>query len=492
MKTLQKRLIFVVALLSLCLVFSACGKAAEKDYDIYIYNGKSQNADALAKLAQKYEEETGVKVKTFTLEDKPEVLRTEMSSKTPPTIFTTYTDTMSEWQQGGFLLDFNQAQSPEFKQLAAEIPQDIRLTTDNQNNYGVPYGLEGYGYVVNAALIGELFEDDVKDALIQDLKLATYPEFERAVLAFDAYIKKDTAGEMTLNGTKYKLKAEKTELAAKLTGVFAVAGAETWTYGDHMVNLPLAAVFNNSVEAKNASEQQVEALKGPLEKYAQTLDLKTSHAAGMTGSLERGADFINQTTAGYDQELQLFANSNAIFMKQGNWVYASLIKMNPDMVNELTFIPVKLPLSDSDVTAEGKTVEKLNQSISVFVPSYYSINATVSEEEQQKAEDFLLWLNTSATGQNYIQNEFFFIPYNASADTKLDNSLNNAILEYKKASNTISNPYVGAPATWARTYVGEYIMENYLNRQGAWSESDYTKIAEEAIGGWKKLRSEQQ
>ncbi|WP_068783491.1 ABC transporter substrate-binding protein [Paenibacillus phocaensis] len=487
MKTLQKRLGIIVTLLSLCLVISACGKTAEKDYDIYIYNGKSQNADALAELAKKYEEETGVKVKTFTLEDNPEELRAEMNLKTPPTIFTTYTDTMAEWQQGGFLLDLNNAQSPEFKQLASEIPEDIRLTTDNQNNYGIPYGLEGYGYVVNTELIGDLFGDDVKDAVIEDLKVASYPEFEKAVLAFDNYIKNDKASEITLNGTKYTLKAEKSELAAQLTGVFAVAGSETWTYGDHMVNVALAAAFNNAVDARNATEQQLDSLKGPLEKYAQALDFKTSHAAGKTGPIERGGEFINKTVNGYDQAVQLFADSKAIFLKQGNWVYANIQKVNPQIVDTLTFIPVKLPLEQSDVTAEGKSVEKLNSSISVFVPSYYSINATVSKEEQKKAEEFLLWMNTSEIGQEYIQNKFFFIPYNASEDTKLDNSLNNAILDYKKVSNTISNPYVGAPATWARTYVGQYIMENYLNHQGAWQETDYTQIAENAINGWKQL-----
>lgn len=487
MKTIQKRLVFLVSLLSLCLIVSACGNSSERDYDIYVYNGKSQNGDALAELAKKYEEEKGIKVKTFTLEDNPEELRTEMNSKTPPTIFTTFTDTMVEWQQGGYLLDFNNAQTDEFKQLAADIPEDIRLTTDNQNNYGIPYGLEGFGYVVNAQLIGNLFGEDVKDAVIEDLKLATYEEFEATVFAFDNYIKNGTVNPIVLNGNSYSLQAEKTGLATQLTGVFAVAGAETWTYGDHMVNLALTAVFNNSVEAKNASEEQIDSLKGPFEKYAQALDLKTSYAAGQSGPLERGANFINSTTAGYDQEVQLFADSKAIFMKQGNWVYSNLEKVNADIVKGLTFIPVKFPFDSSDVTAEGKSVEKLNQSISVFVPSYYSINATVSEEEQKMAEDFLVWLNTSATGQDYIQNKFKFIPYNASDDIQLDNSLNNSILEYKKASNTISNPYVGAPATWARTYVGQNIMENYLNRQGAWSESDYTQIAEFAINGWKKL-----
>ena len=46
----------------------------------------------------------------------------------------------------------------------------------------------------------------------------------------------------------------------------------------------------------------------------------------------------------------------------------------------------------------------MNRSIPEFVSQYYIINAKATDEEKKEAEDFLLWLNTSETGQDYIVN----------------------------------------------------------------------------------------
>ncbi len=48
-----------------------------------------------------------------------------------------------------------------------------------------------------------------------------------------------------LSGQTFSLLAEKNEKAEKLEGVFSVAGSEKWTYGDHLINIPIDSVFPN-------------------------------------------------------------------------------------------------------------------------------------------------------------------------------------------------------------------------------------------------------
>lgn len=269
--------------------------------------------------------------------------------------------------------------------------------------------------------------------------------------------------------------------------MFAVAGSETWTYGDHLLNAAICSVFNNVVDANLVSREDVDKLDGPMQRYAQLLDMMTSYAVSKDGKISRGGDFVSSTINGYDQSVQNFASGKALFLQQGNWAYNDLVSANADLADSLTFVPLKFPYQEGDVTAEGKTVEQLNSSIPVFAPCYYSINTQVSKEEQKLAEEFLVWMNTSETGRDFIENKFSFIPYDAGEDAVASNSLNASILEYKAEGNVLSNPYTGAPPTWASKVMGNMMLEEYLCREGSWTQEDYQHIAQEAVKGWKNL-----
>lgn len=459
--------------------------------DLYIFNGKGESATALMSAAKAFEEETGKKVKTFSLgsgTSSIDTLRAEMNSKNMPTIFSIVNlQELKEWEEGGFVLDFNQLEASDFKNLADSVPQNMRLTSDGVTNYGIPYNVEGYGYIVDTRMADALFGDGSSAAFIRDVKACSYEEFRTMVEAVDKYIKDGTPSSFILNGTSYKLRDTKTEMSGKLTGVFAVAGADKWTYGDHMINVALNAVFSNPAEAASATAREIESIREPMIAYAKALDFKTSYAAGKNGPLLRGPEFINTTTANYDSAVELFANSKALFIKQGNWAYTNIEKANADIVKTLEFIPVKLPIEDSAVTAEGMTADKLNRSISVFVPNYYAINAKATKEQQQTAMEFLLWLNTTAEGQKFVTEDMAFIPYNADHNTlKSENSLTNSILKYMSSGDVISNPFGGAPVTWTTDVVGLDIMERYLIKP-EWNEEDYRTIADNAIEKWKQM-----
>ncbi len=455
---------------------------ANEDYDLYIFNSKGENADALEAAAKAFGEEKGVKVKVFSLgsgTNSDEVLRTEMNSKNKPGIFSCMNaQGLTEWVEGGFAMDLSEATNEDFKKLASEIPESFNLT-DGNANYGIPYNVEGYGYIVDKEMLAALFGEDQVESFITAFKTATYDEFEETVHALAAYIKDDTAGSVTLSGQKFTLAPEKTGKAAKLEGVFSVAGSEKWTYGDHMVNVAVDAIFKDSKAASQATREQLEAGKGAFEAYAEALDLKTANA-----TTARGPELINSTTNGYDPAVANFANSKAVFFKNGNWAYTNIEKANPDIADTLTFLPIKMPFTQDDITAEGMTVEHMLSSIPVFVSNYYCINEKVSDEEKELAQEFLVWLNTTEEGQKFVIEDMAFIPYNADpATTSAGYSLGDSIISYINDGKTLTNAYAGAPVNWSGDTLGQYLMENYINK-AEWPDDAYEDIADYAINSW--------
>lgn len=464
---------------------SGSGGTGGRDYDFYIFNTKGENADAMQATIEAYQTEKNVKIKLFSLgsgTNSDDTLRAEMNSKNKPAIFCTMSsNSLIEWKDGGFAMELSEATNPEFKKLAEAIPNDFKLTSDGSDSYGVPFNVEGYGYIVDTAILDKLFGADKTADVLAGFKAATYEEFETAVKTLTSFIKDKTPVDITLGGKSFSV-LETALTDSKLEGVFSMAGSQKWTYGDHMINVAIDAVFNTSHDARNATSADVDKLKGPFVAYAKALDLKSTNAIGA-----RGADFINDATNGYDASVQNFADGKAIFLKQGNWAYTNIKKANANITDTLEFIPIKMPFSDADVAPSGKTVEAINTSIPVFVPNYYLINKKASKEEQEMAQEFLVWLNTSATGQKFVTEDMAFIPYNADpATTKATYSLGNSIIDYMNSGKTISNSYAGAPNTWSGDVFGQEIMEKYLTK-GEWTDADYTALADFGIAKWKEL-----
>lgn len=475
---------------------SAGGNTAGSVKELYIYNSKGENAEQFTAMCKAYEQATGIKVRSFSIgsgQDHMETLRAEMqgAADAQPAIFTIQgLKELIEWKDSGAALDLSSVtDNTEFKALVDAIPEGLRLTTDGTNSYGIPYNVEGYGYIMDTQMLADLIDGDMQ-AAYNDLVFCSYEEFEAFVKAVDAYIKAPSAAAVTLNGNTYTFKGQKTGLAENLTGVFAVAASEKWTYGDHMLNVAINAVFPNVAAANSAAQEQLDQLKGPFSAFARALDLKTSYAAGDTAGAKRGNDFIVATNYGYDSTLQRFVDGKALFMKNGNWVAPQVSALDEEKASRLTFVPVKIPLTQEDIVAGDWTVEEFNSTIPVFVPMYYAINANKDTQTIAAAENFLIWLNTTEEGKRYVTEDFQFIPYNADpATTTLSNSLGQSILNFMKAGKTLSAPYNGAPASWGGDTVGLEIMEKYLTKE-TWTEEDYGSIADYAISKWKEMMNQ--
>lgn len=494
MNLLTKTIGFAFLLLTLCVSFTACSTPSAKssNKDLYIYSSKGEISSQFEELCREFEAEKGIKVNIQQVGsgiDHLEPLRIQMNSSCKPAIFAVQgLRELPEWELSGTILDFNSVEDDEsFKQLADSIPKNLRLSSDGQNNFGVPYCIEGYGYIVDRQMIANLIGQSNVDSFLKNMRLASYDDFEKFVLAVDSYINNPSPESFVINGSQYSFLPTKTGLAQKLTGVFSVAGAERWTYCDHMINVALGAVYDSPAAAKNATPGQIQSMKDVLIKYAKALDFKTSHASGNDSKFRRGPEFVNSTANDYNKAIQRFAESKALFIKQGNWASPNIAKINPDMTNRLELLPVKLPLTQGDIKRNDMTVEKFNSSIPIYVPNYFAINKRASKTAQKLAREFLVWLNTSEKGQQYIINKFNFIPYNAPESLVLKDSLNNSLLSYYRANLTLPAAYHGIPEFWSKEIVGRYLQENYMNKE-IWKSNAYEDIANFAIVKWNEVQ----
>ena len=493
---MHKRKWMLAVLMAGTLAMTGCGsgtKTVEKEETeettLYLFNSKGEISDSMEDLAKDYEKETGVSVRLFNTqagEDHMKALRALMNEKVKPDIFTVQSVTeLEEWESYDYAMNYSKEKglTPEFKELADNIPEGLRLTTEEGTNYGVPYNIEGYGYMVDTQMLSDIFGSDHKDAVLEDLRLCDYGEWESCVRALGNYINTGTTSQVTLNGNSYAIQSKR-GLAKKLTGVFAVAGSDSWTYGDHMLNVAVCAGIPNVSQAQNATKEQVNGLKNAFVAYAKALDLKTSFAAGEDGPISRSAAMISSANNSYDAAIDKFAKGKAVFFKNGNWTASAIEGINKEVASRLTFLPVKLPIADADIKVEGLTAKQMNQTIPVFASMYYVINERNDDAHKKAAEDFLVWLNTSETGMKYQTEVFQFIPYNADPETTtVSNALGNSIIEYVNRGNTLSNPYNGAPTNWGGNTVGTYIMKKYLTKAN-WTQEDYEHIADYATSKW--------
>ena len=437
-------------------------ETSKKDYDLLVFNGDSSIAENFKKMCEEYSNRTGVIVKGITANeetDSIEQLRDYMKTSNQPDVFTVNNmKELKEWQESGNILDFSNASEESFKKMVNEIPQNLRLSSNNVDSFGVPCTIQGYGYLVDPKMLSSLFGGDKYRSVLNDLKECTYDEFE-----------------INLNAHKYSLLPEKSGISENLNGVFSFTAGDEKETGTYMLNIPLAATFNSAADANMASEDKINKLEKPLIEFAQALDVRTNSVSGKNSSLSRGVSLIDSVNNSYKQAIKNFVNGKSVFMLNGTWAYNDIAVYDSSVAKRLTFIPIKMPIEETDISAENMTVEKLNTSITVSAPMYYSINAKSSDNERKLAQDFLTWLKTSELGKKYLIQEFSYVPYDIQDSNVIDNPLSRDMITYLEEKHTLPAVYDGTPEGWGNTYIGKYMVEQYYTK-ASWFYSDYEEI----------------
>lgn len=269
---------------------SAAQETAKKDVTIKMFNFKVEIAEALDKLTEAYEQETGVKLEVETHgggEDYGALLKAELASGSEPEIFNNggyvalepYMDRATELTGEAWVKDLIET---------SKMP----MTVDGKL-YGMPMNIEGYGLVYNK----KLFE---QAGITEEPK--TLPQLKEAV---------------------EKLKA------AGITPFMSTN--EWWSLGIHLVNVGLAnqpdpRQFIEDVKAGKASFKDNEVFK----QWLDLVDLIFNNAQK------------DKMTTDYASQIANFAAGKAAMMLQGNWTQGDIDKIDPDL--QLGVLPV--PIND--------------------------------------------------------------------------------------------------------------------------------------------------
>ncbi|WJH34935.1 ABC transporter substrate-binding protein [Paenibacillus sp. CC-CFT747] len=345
-----------------------------KNVTLKMFQFKVEIADPLNKLVEEYQKETGVKIQVETVgggSDYGAALKAKFNSGDKPDIFNVggFSD-LDLWQEN--LEDLSG--EPWVKNLAKGAEEPM---TKGGKLYGMPVGIEGYGFQYNKDLFAK-------------------------------------AGITELPKTLTQLEEAAKKLQAAGITPFENGYGEWWVLGNHFVNLPFAFQPdpNKFIEGLNKGTEKF-AGNAQFENWMKLFDLTLKY--GNKNPLQ--TDYKTQVTE--------FATGKAAMTQQGNWTQLQLTQTNPDL--KVGFLP--MPISDDPAA---------NDKLFVGVPNNWVVNKNSANKEE--AKKFLNWLATSETGKKYITNEFKFIPAftNIPVDEKVLGPLAADINKYVKDGKVLS------------------------------------------------------
>lgn len=322
----------------------ANGGSGKKEVTIKMFQFKVEIADQLNQLVQEYEKETGVKIVVETVgggADYGAALKAKFNSGDRPDIFNNGgNEDLELWLE--HLEDLSG--EPWVTDLAQGAGDGM---TKDGKLYGMPIGLEGYGYIYNKDLFAE-------------------------------------AGITELPKTLSELEAAAQKLQDKGITPFVNGYGEWWVLGNHFANVPFSAQPDPDafIQGLNDGSQQIPGNQ-VFEDWVKLFDL----------TLKYGNKNPLQTD--YNTQVTDFATGKAAMTQQGNWTQVQISNTNPDI--NIGFLP--MPITD-DAAASDK--------LQVGVPNNWVVYKDSPVKEEAKA--FLNWMVTSDTGKRYITEEFKFIP----------------------------------------------------------------------------------
>ena len=450
---MMKKIIAILTVAVLIFTASACGKKdttntdnPKADNTVYFLNFKPEVADIYKEIANKYEEEKGVKVKVVTAASNTyeTTLKSEIAKSDAPTIFqingpvgyqswSKYCKNLSDTKLYDYLSD---------KDLAIKNSDGV---------FGIPYVVEGYGIIYNNAIMEKYFA--LKDKAVSISKAEEITNFK---------LLKEVAEDMTKH---------KQELG--IDGVFAstsMAGGEQWRWTTHLLNMPIYYEMKEKSDESTISSAY----------NAKTIDFKYSENFKNIFDL-----YINNSTTekgllsgkSVENSMSEFALGKAAMVQNGNWAWdqISKVKGNTVKADDIKYLPIYI-----GVDGEEK------QGLCIGTENYLAVNKNVSEEKQKASVEFLEWLFSSSTGKDYVVNKLKFIsPFNTfNDDEKPDDPLAREVIKWMESDKTtVEWVFNSFPSLDFKDDVGNALLE-YV--QGSKTFDDVKKTTVES---WKATRS---
>jgi raffinose/stachyose/melibiose transport system substrate-binding protein len=293
-------------------------------------------------------------------------------------------------------------------------------------SYGLPYNIEGFGWMVN--------KDIFKKAGIEVESIKSFADFEKAVKTIDS---------------------KKKELG--IDAVFAFSAKENWVvsqYSSNFMSLAYENDLSSALEAKTPSFEYGD-------RFKQYTDLMSKYNLQPIVSIDYSTSVEEK-----------FANGKAAIIHQGNWIVPTLDGIDETFSKEkLALVPMFLKDGEPGTVAAG--------------PSWFwGINKNEDEKVVEESKKFLDWMYTSEVGKKSLIEDFKYIPaYTGNDVDSIKDPVSKVIYQHLSDGNNTVWIHGSYPNGWFQSGLHPE-FQKYLTGDRTWDE--FTKSASKS---WEELRS---
>ena len=352
---------------------SSTGGEAASGGSVYYLNFKPEADAQWQALAETYTEQTGVPVTVVTAAsgNYETMLKSEMAKTDAPTLFQVNGPVgLASWSD--YCYDLTGSD------FANELTSDDFKLMDGDKLAGVAYVYEGYGIIVNTALLEEA-----------------------------GYTTADITDFESLKKVAEDITARKDELGFSAFTSAGMDGSSDWRFKTHLANMPLYYEFEDEGYEGTPAE-----IKGAyLDNYRQIWDLYINNATCEPS-------LLSAKTA--DDATAEFLTGAAVFYQNGTWEYTNIADLGDE---NMDILPIYIGVDGEE-----------NQGLCIGTENYWCVNAKASEEDIKATLDFMYWCVTSEEGTTAMAQDMGFIcPFKNAKETPnvLNNKMNEAVASGK-------------------------------------------------------------
>lgn len=432
---------FLAAVLSLSSVMLLASCRRDETLTIRYLNFKPESAAIYKELAKAYEEETGVRVivDTAANNEYESTLTSKMSTDEAPTLFQINGPRgYANWKD--YCADLSDTE------LYKHLTDKSMAVTSGGKVYGIPYVVEGYGIIYNAAITDKYFALKNRDTTFTSMDEIN--NFEK------------------LSALVEDMQRHSKELG--IDGVFAstsMKAGDDWRWQTHLANLPIYYEFKSnktdltSDETKKISFEYAGNFKKIFDLYLNNsvTDRKTVGTKTVTDSMAE------------------FALEKCAMVQNGNWAWGQMadVSGNKVLAENVKYLPIYTGVAGEE-----------SQGLCIGTENFYAINSKASEQEQKAAADFIYWLYSSKTGKDYVTNKLGFIaPFDTfSDDERPSDPLAKEVLRWMNKENTETIPWYFTlfPSQTFKDNFGASLLKY------AQGTKDWDAVKRDMVADWEK------
>ncbi len=292
----------------------------------------------------------------------------------------------------GNVVAVEELSSPLLASLADSVP-DYLYSADNVPF--LPVGIDGYAYLCNTELLGDILSIDDKTQLADNLRKASANQWDTATQQLFSLI--GGLGEeeiLRFSAAEYNLPEQLPEEIENLIAPYALNLADPIS-----LTAPLAVILNG-IQLDSAAEEAL------VSGYVEFILSEMQMMATPEGLLEVGGDVtelsIENAAALYEQDKVLFLRAS---------LSDAYRYLSEDALANTVIFPLKLPVEGMSDTTDAYT---LSSAITVTTPFVFAVGSGDDENQYNAAMDFLVWFYYSQTGKSYITDTLGLLEINHS------------------------------------------------------------------------------